>query len=68
MVGGEGGGFKKLPGVGSLLGYPQQLGEVPFYEVRVGQLSRSSQGLLLPLGVPGMPARSDRSVSQDHRV
>ena len=36
--------------MGSLLGYPQQLGKINVYQVRVGQLSRSSQRQNLPLG------------------
>ena len=52
-IGGEGGVFVR--DVGSLLGY-RTAGEKLC--MRVGQLSRHSQVLLLPLGVPPMPACS----------
>ena len=47
-------GSKKWQEVGSLLGY--SAGEKFFYCMRVGQLSRYSHVLLLPSGVPPMPA------------
>ena len=50
-VGAEEGAFKKLREVGSLTA-----GGNHFCQVRVGQLSRYSHVLLLPLGVPPMPA------------
>ena len=48
---GEEGGFKKS----ARGGLPLTTGENYSYQVRVGQLSRHSQVLLLPLGVPSMP-------------
>ena len=54
--GGEEGGFKpKLQEAGSLLGDPTA-GQNCFYYVTVERLSRYSQVLLLPLGVPPAPA------------
>ena len=48
--------FKMLREVGSLLGSLTAEGEIVFYCVRVGESSRYSQVLLLPLGVPLLPA------------
>ena len=48
-------GSKKLQEVGSLLGYVTARDN---YCVRVGQLSPYSQVLLLPHGIPPMPAEA----------
>ena len=49
---GEQGGFKKTVRGGQPVGLPNSRGNC----MRVGQLSCYSQGLLLPLRVPPMPA------------
>ena len=55
-VGGERGRFKKLREGGNLVGYLSPWGESCLYCMRVGQVPRYSQVLLLPLGIPPMPA------------